>query len=460
MTYHDDGLSSRDLNRLRRLIYETAGITLSAEKKLMLEGRLKRRMSRLNLKSCSDYCKYLFASSVPDPEEMRHLLDAVTTNKTDFFRERAHFDYLTANALPNLMARNRENRELLIWSAGCSSGEEPYTLAITLNEFAKSHPGFRFRVLATDISTTILEKAETGIYASEGLGPVPMALRREYFMRSRNPESDRMRVVPELRTMVEFRRLNLMEDFAIPEPVDILFCRNVVIYFDRPTQERLFAKFCRQLAPGGYLFVGHSESLHQMDLPLAPIAPAIYRKILPATQDFRGEPVVPEVYLQAGEVHLSRSPAILKTVLGSCVGVTFWSQRLGAGALCHGILPICPKQVQGKEGYRYMDFAIRDLARRFDAMGVLRKEVQVKVFGGADVLSTAHNPARPTVGDQNWHTALDILRAENLEVMASDVGGTLGRSLHFHTETGRVYVRRLSHLPENDGHRTQLAGKS
>lgn len=459
MTNHEDGLSLRDLNRLRRLIYETAGITLSPEKKLMLEGRLKRRMSRLNLKSCSDYCKYLFASSVPDPEEMVHLLDAVTTNKTDFFRERAHFDYLTANALPDVMARNRGNRDLLIWSAGCSSGEEPYTLAMVLNEWAKAHPGFRFRVLATDISTTILEKAAMGIYSSEAVAPVPIALRREYFMRSRNPELDRLRVVPELRTMVEFRRLNLMEDFAIPQPVDIIFCRNVVIYFDRPTQERLFAKFCRQLAAGGYLFVGHSESLHQMDLPLAPIAPAIYRKTLPATQVPTNESVVPEVYLQPGEIHLSRSPVILKTVLGSCVGVTFWSKRLGAGALCHGVLPRCPKQVQGQEAYRYVDFAIRDLARRFDAMGALRRELQVKVFGGADVLPTAHNPARPTVGDQNWHTALDILRAENLAVMASDVGGTLGRSLHFETETGRVYVRRLSHLPAGEEHRTQLAGE-
>ncbi len=278
MTTHADSLSSRDLNRLCRLIYEQAGITLGAEKQIMLEGRLKRRLTSLQLSSYGEYCDYLFDGSGHDAEEMVHLIDVVTTNKTDFFREKTHFDFLAAKMLPEFTAREGNSRELSIWSAGCSTGEEPYTLAMVLSEYQQAHPGFRFRLLATDISTAVLSKAECGVFPSEALRPVPPDLRRKYFMRSRDRDSNLLRVVPELRQKVEFRRLNLMEEFAISERADAIFCRNVIIYFDRSTQERLFRKFCRQLVDGGYMFVGHSESLHHMDVPLVPVAPALYRK--------------------------------------------------------------------------------------------------------------------------------------------------------------------------------------
>ena len=278
MTTHMDSLSSRDLNRLCRLIYEQSGITLSAEKKIMLEGRLKRRLNSLQLPSYRDYCDYLFDGKGHDEEEMVHLIDAVTTNKTDFFREKSHFEYLASKMLPEITAQDGSSREVFIWSAGCSTGEEPYTLAMVLNEYRESHPGFRFRLLATDISTAVLAKAEMGVFPADVVGPVPSDLRRKYFMRSRNSESSLMRIVPELRQAIEFRRLNLMEEFGMTELADAIFCRNVIIYFDRPTQERLFQKFIRQLVDGGHIFVGHSESLHHMELPLVPIAPALYRK--------------------------------------------------------------------------------------------------------------------------------------------------------------------------------------
>ncbi len=422
----------------------------------MLEGRLKRRMAALNLASYREYCEYLFAGNGPDAEELVHLIDAVTTNKTDFFRERTHFDFLVAKALPDLTARHGSARELRFWSAGCSTGEEPYTLAMVLNEYRQSHPSFRFRVLATDISTTVLEKAERGVFHSEVVAPVPPGLRQKYFMRSRDRGADLLRVVPELRDMVEFRRLNLIEEFGMSELSDAIFCRNVIIYFDRPTQERLFRKLSGQLTDGGYVFVGHSENLHHMDVPLAPVAPALYQKpITKIIAKVGAGP--PEVYLQPGEVHLARRPAILKTILGSCVGVTFWSPRLRVGALCHGVLPRCPQGMQAAEGYRYVDFAIGDLAKQFESFGVPRSEVQVKVFGGADVLPVnATASAKATVGDQNWHTALEILRDESLKVIASDVGGKAGRIIQFHTGTGEVLVRRLSHLPQDEDQRRRM----
>lgn len=273
-----EGLSAADLRRIAALVYEQVGIRLGPEKKTMLEGRLRRRIRQLDLSSYREYCRYLFEGPGKNSDEVTHLIDVVTTNKTEFFRERAHFDLLASEAIPGLRAQFGAHREMLIWSAGCSTGEEPYTLAMVLAECARENAGLQFRILATDISTVVLAKARQGIYIEEAASGVPPDLQRRYLMRSRDRESRLMRVVPELRERIEFRRLNLMEDFQISEPVHIIFCRNVVIYFDQPTQERLFCRLAERLAPGGYIFLGHSESLHHMNTPLIPVAPAVYRK--------------------------------------------------------------------------------------------------------------------------------------------------------------------------------------
>lgn len=273
-----EGLSSADFERLRSLIYTESGITLSSDKKTMLEIRLKRRLKALHLPTLAEYCKHVFGPSGLE-NELVQLIDVVTTNKTDFFREAGHFDFLALNALPDLARRNGASRTSLIWSAGCSTGEEPYTLAMVLSEYAHSSPGFRFSVLASDISTEVLAKASMGIFKSEAVKPVPLPLQRKYLMRSRDPESDLVRVVPEVRALIEFRRVNFMDaSFDLPQTPEIIFCRNVIIYFDRQTQERLLQKLTRALAPGGYFFAGHSESLQGMDLPLIPVAPSAYRK--------------------------------------------------------------------------------------------------------------------------------------------------------------------------------------
>jgi chemotaxis protein methyltransferase CheR len=278
MSVHDESISGRDYARLCELIYAEAGIHLGAERKTMLEARIKRRLKILNLDSYTDYCDYLFGRTGLK-EELSHLIDVVTTNKTDFFREPGHFNFLVEKALPEL-AERIAGRPFVIWSAGCSTGEEPYTMAIVLSEYSLAHPGFRFHVLASDISSIVLSKAEQAVYASDIVAPVPPLLRRKYFMRSRKPGSEQERIVPELRKLVEFRRLNFMDaDYGMSEKADAIFCRNVIIYFDRATQQRILLRLSNCLAPGGYLFVGHAETLHDMDLPLTPVAPALYRRI-------------------------------------------------------------------------------------------------------------------------------------------------------------------------------------
>jgi chemotaxis protein methyltransferase CheR len=170
-------------------------------------------------------------------------------------------------------------RSVTVWSAGCSTGEEPYTLAIVINEFIGNDSGLDFRIIATDISTQVLEKARRAVYEERLLEPVPTELKKRYFMKSKDANKRLCRVTPELRARVSFRQLNFMDrDFGFREEIQIIFCRNVVIYFDKRTQEELLNKFCRYLSPTGHVFVGHSETLLGMDVPLVQVAPTVYRK--------------------------------------------------------------------------------------------------------------------------------------------------------------------------------------
>jgi chemotaxis protein methyltransferase CheR len=281
MSHRDEVISAADYSRLRRLIYEEAGIALGSERATMLEVRIKRRLKELAIPSYHEYCRFLFSEEGRE-RELIPLIDVVTTNKTDFFREPRHFDFLSSTALPEFSSATAHRRPMLVWSAGCSTGEEPYTLAIVLSEYELTHPGFSFRILATDISTDVLGKASMGIYSSETVRPVPTPLKAKYLMRGREPGSPRVRIVPELRRLVEFRRLNFMDsDYGLSTQADAIFCRNVIIYFDRPTQQRILSKLAACLVADGFLFVGHAETLHDMKLPLAPVAPSLYRKVAP-----------------------------------------------------------------------------------------------------------------------------------------------------------------------------------
>jgi chemotaxis protein methyltransferase CheR len=272
-------LSDKEFSRLKEFIYRECGIKITEAKRTMVEARLQKRLRGLGLTSFSRYCDYLFGPRGME-EELVHLINVITTNKTDFFREPAHFHYLVREALPKVLRQSSGERTITVWSAGCSSGEEPYTLAMVLKEFVAERRGIDFLILATDISTNVLEKAKLAVYNEERIGPIPDELRKKYLLKSKDAANRVYRVTPELRERIRFRRLNFMDgDFGFRETMDVIFCRNVIIYFDKQTQERLLNRFCGYLSSDGYLFMGHSETLLGMDVPLVQVAPTVYRKL-------------------------------------------------------------------------------------------------------------------------------------------------------------------------------------
>jgi chemotaxis protein methyltransferase CheR len=273
-------ISARSFGRLAEFVTRELGIKMPESKVSMIQSRLMRRVRELRLESIDAYCEHLFSPANAEAERV-HFINAITTNKTDFFREPAHFDFLTGTVLAQL-ERSRQGRldkRLAVWSAPCSSGEEPYTLAMVLSEYAAGHPGFEFQILATDVSTKMLRIAKDGIYTKHQIGPVPPQLRRKYLMHGKGERHATLRITPALRRTVSFHQLNFMDtDYCVREMFDVIFCRNVLIYFDRPTQEAVINKLCRNLNPGGYLFVSHSETLSGLDLPLVSVSAACFRK--------------------------------------------------------------------------------------------------------------------------------------------------------------------------------------
>lgn len=276
--FSQDGLSSRNFERLARYIYDYSGIKMPASKRTMLEGRLRRRLRATDIATFDAYCDYLFNHDGLVTEAI-HLMDAVTTNKTDFFREPKHFDHMMAEALPTLMS-NGTGKKLRIWSSACSIGAEPYTIAMVMEDFLRNERNCDYTILATDLSTEVLRVARRGIYPTAMVQPVDVARQRKYVLHARDPDRDEVRIHPKLRSKVGFARLNLMDDrYDVGDKVDIIFCRNVLIYFDKPTQEKVLRRLCDNLVTGGFLYVGHSETITSLSLPVKQVANTVFRRV-------------------------------------------------------------------------------------------------------------------------------------------------------------------------------------
>jgi chemotaxis protein methyltransferase CheR len=275
----ETSISEELFHSFSKLIYSECGINLREGKKSLLQARLNKRLRAVRMHTYREYYDYL--TSVAGSNEMFHFLDSISTNLTYFFRESQHFDFLSGIGLRQLLERKaieRSNR-IRFWSAGCSTGEEPYSLAMCVLEELDTPGHWDFRILATDISTRVLEQGARGLYPRDRIEKVPPSFRSRYFRKSRSStEQNSWEVHPYLKEIVTFRRLNLQDSYPFTGQFDCIFCRNVMIYFDKKTQEKLVNRMSEYLNPGGYFFVGHSESLTGLKHSLRYVKPAVYCK--------------------------------------------------------------------------------------------------------------------------------------------------------------------------------------
>jgi len=266
----------RDFDFLRKVSNTRTGIVVSDDKFDMFYSRLSRRVRALGLKDFGEYCELI--NNETEEQEILELVNALTTNLTAFFRENHHFDYLTGTVVPELLQRNRESRRIRIWSSGCSTGEEPYSLSIALRESLPDAGGWDARIQATDIDSAVLSKAAAGVYPIERVTGIEQARLRRWFQRGKGANSGMVRLRPEIKRLIDFGQLNLIQEWAKSEPMDVIFCRNVIIYFDKKTKAKLIERYANTLRDGGYLFIGHSESLFKLTDRFELIGNTVYRK--------------------------------------------------------------------------------------------------------------------------------------------------------------------------------------
>ena len=268
-------MSQKLFAELSAYIQTTVGIRMPPEKRVMLQARLQKRMRALGYATYEDYVRYVF-SPEGTIRELQSMLDVVTTNKTDFFREPYHFEFLTRTGIPMLI--DQFGPHLRFWSAPCSKGHEVYTLAMVLAEYAQAHRGFEFEIVGSDLSSFAIDVARRAIYPHREIEPVPLPLRKKYLLRGKNVEEDEVRIVPELRAKTSYKHMNFMDDeYPITQKFHVVFCRNMLIYFDPPTQEKVVNRISSHMHQGGILLTGHAESLGRIKTSFAHMEPTIYQ---------------------------------------------------------------------------------------------------------------------------------------------------------------------------------------
>ncbi len=272
---HEFELTDSEFKRLREIVHARTGIALSEAKRELVYGRLARRLRKLKLTSFAEYCQLVESSG---SEELQELTNAITTNLTSFFRENYHFEQLAAEVLPQVTSKRAASRRLRLWSAGCSTGEEPYSISIVLREALARLANWDVKLLATDIDSKVVATAAEGAYASERFKGVPPERVRNWFQPIAG-RPDFSGASAELKALITFKQLNLLDPWPMKGPFDVIFCRNVVIYFDKDTQRGLFDRMADLQEPGGWLFIGHSENLHNVTRRYKLVGRTVYRRV-------------------------------------------------------------------------------------------------------------------------------------------------------------------------------------
>jgi chemotaxis protein methyltransferase CheR len=278
-------LSDSEFEFLKDLVYKRVGIFLAPHKKILVQSRLSLRLRQNGLSTFDEYVQKLKVDFKFAKDEVPEIINRITTNKTDFFRENHHFEFIKNKLLPELEEKYKGqfNKTLRVWSSACSTGEEPYSIAITLLEYMETKPGWNMKIIASDVDTNVLQTAREGIYRSDRLDTVPEFLKQKYFERiDQEKNIISYKAKPILKGMIDFRQINLLNTpYPISESIDILFCRNVIIYFDKPTQKKIFAGFVEKLKDHSYMMIGHSETLFGISDDFKFLGHTIYKKKSP-----------------------------------------------------------------------------------------------------------------------------------------------------------------------------------
>jgi len=481
-------LNKSDYDAISSLLYQWTGIRLQ-DKQLLVVGRLTPRMRALGL---DDFGKYLerVKRAGRSSDEAQAFINQLTTNKTAFFREKHHFDYLREYLTKTVMPRalREGSRKIRIWSAACSTGEEPYSLAMMLSEAAPSAAGWDVRIRATDIDTEVLRFAKAGEYDLERLDGCSSNQRSRFFTAT---SERKLRVSNELTRLITFEQFNLVSDtLQAAEPFDAIFCRNVIIYFDQQTQKNVVDRLVQRLTPDGQLYLGHSETLVGTNLQRVANQVGVYRRgngandrptpasgpngpqssrprpsrparaVLPAIPATRNAPrriarvapvirptredvdepegPLPHKRIVLGEWEVATTPTIVSTLLGSCVSACLFDPEQGIGGMNHFMLPNCQGSAADPAhfGIHAMELLINGLLTR----GAIRKNLRAKVFGAGAV--TKELPA--AVGEANALFVRTFLAKEGIPILVERLGGTRPREVFLRTHNGEVLVRSLN----------------
>jgi len=472
-------LSDREFKTIQAFIYREAGISLSDAKRTLVYSRLAKRLRELHFKTFTQYIEFL-KSADRDGREKQQVINCLTTNKTEFFREPHHFDFLRDVVFPQVRQQALAGgpKHLMIWSAAASSGEEPYSIAMSILEHFGDRRGWKIEVLATDINTEVLRIASKGIYPLDRLEGLPHELKQKYFLKGTGTDTGQCRVRPNVRELVTFRQLNLLADpLSVQAGFDVVFCRNVIIYFDLATQQKLLPQFAQRLKPAGFLMLGHSENVpwlsdvfeplggtvHQLrsrqlvaqadsstfgcSLPPAspprPVKPCACRLTPAAKPNVKpaasGKSPTPKRHnLLAGETFATGDALTLTTVLGSCVAACLYDPVAGVGGMNHFMLPYQTddRQISARYGIHAMELLINQIM----SLGGERRRLQAKVFGGSRVLcSDSYNG----VGSTNVEFIRQFLATEQIPIVAEKLGCEHALRVNFVPHTGQAFVKTI-----------------
>lgn len=476
-------ISDAEFRKFQALIHKETGIFLSEGKRELLVSRLGKRLRHFGVTTFDEYFAIVVHGD-PTGNERRELINCITTNKTDFFREPHHFEFLESKIFAD--CEQRRKQPIHIWCAASSTGEEPYTLAITAAKHFGPRASECVKIVASDIDTQVLEKAKKGVYEIDRLSGLAKEKWHPYFLKGTGQASGLVRVKPEVQRLVSFQQINLIESrWPWTQKFDVIFCRNVIIYFDRPTQESLFRHFAQCLEPNGYLILGHSENMHGCDdlfrsvgmtvyqmtngggsvasaLPSsaappapAPAAPVARRVALPSAAR-TATPPAPQSSAPApapaarpsaapfdasiivGGVFASKEPKVVRTLLGSCVAACLYDPVAQVGGMNHFMLPDGESQ-PGADSARFGVHAMEVLVNEIMKLGGDRRRLQAKVFGGADVVDSLRSSSG--VGQRNSEFVRTFLRTEGITLVGERLGGRSPLEVRFHTGTGKALVR-------------------